>query len=341
MSAALMTTRDVVCPATMRAVVAKKFGPPEVLRVVEQKTPVAGRGKVLVRVYAAALNPIDWRMRSGSLRWVSLVRPPFTPGTEISGVVVKVGAGVCGLSAGDEVLCVLDRFRGGGCAEYVSVHQSQIVRKPASMSFAVAAAIAVAGSTALQALRDVGRLRAGDRVLINGAAGGVGMFAVQLAKQIGAHVTAVCSRINQEFVLSLGADESLDYAATDFTRTCQRLDLIFDAAAKSRFYDCKKILQSSGVYVSAMPSFAAAAFQVWSALAGGPRCRVLLTKSSMHDVRRLIGLVDSGKLRVTISQQYGLHELVAAHRCGELGHARGKSVVLIASPPHASSSATP
>ena len=233
---------------TMQAIVQDRYGSPDVLEVADIAKPSIKANEVLVRVRAAGVNPLDWYSITGGLgRLFFGIRKPKVRvrGVDVAGVVEAVGPDVKGIRPGDEVF--------GGCrgsfAEYASAREAELACKPANLSFEQAAAVPVAGITALQAMRDAARIRPGQKVLINGAAGGVGTFAVQIARASGAEVTGVCSTRNVDLVRSLGAEHVIDYTRDDFTRSGQRYDVILDNVGNHSWSACRRVLTSDGTYV--------------------------------------------------------------------------------------------
>lgn len=322
----------------MRAIVYEEYGPPDVLELRDVETPVAGVGEVLVRARAAAVNPLDWHFMRGTpypMRLVSgLVRPRSERlGADLAGVVEAVGEGVTGLGTGDEVYGAAK----GAFAEYVRAPVESLVPKPANLTFEEAAAVPVAAWTALQFLRDKGGLRAGQKVLVNGASGGVGTFAVQIASAFGAHVTGVCSTRNVELVRSIGADRVVDYTREDFTRDEERYDLVLDTIGNRSLFDCRRVMAPDGVFL----------------MVGGPDGRWLgplasmlrtrlaspfvsqkvvshTARRSVEDLRFLTRLLEAGAIVPVIDRRYQLREVPEAIRYLEEGHARGKVVVTVA-----------
>src|SRR2546427_8254330 len=242
--------------STMKAIVGEKYGAPAVLELKDVPKPVIDDDGVLVRVRAASINAYDWHMMRGQpflARMSEGWRRPKNSamGVDLSGEVAAVGKNVTQFRVGDEVFGA----RTGALAEYVCAGPtSALAPKPAGITFEQAAAVNMAGTTALQGLRDKGQLKPGQRVLINGATGGVGTFAVQIAKAFGAHVTAVCGTRNVDMVRSLGADQIIDYTREDFTRSGQRFDLIFDVAGSRSLSDCRRVLTSAGTLVLVGPA---------------------------------------------------------------------------------------
>lgn len=314
---------------TMRAVAFDRYGPPQVLKVQQVPRPRPAEGEVLIRVYAAGVNPIDWRIRSGSLRWLWRPRLPMIPGYDISGVVAEIGPRVTRLQPGDEVFSFIDRNRAGGYAEYAVASEHVIVAKPAGISHIEAAAVPLAASTALQALRDLGQVRPGASVLVNGASGGVGTFAVQIAKALGAEVTGVSSTRNLDLVRQLGADQVVDYTRDDFTRQDRTYDVVLDAVAKSSFRASRRILKPRGRYVTTVPRTADILYQVLTRPFRGRQCLTVLAKRSADDLQQLKELIESGQVRVVIDQVFPLEQAAQAHEVSEAGHARGKLVLRV------------
>jgi NADPH:quinone reductase-like Zn-dependent oxidoreductase len=319
----------------MQAIVGTEYGPPEGLELREIDPPVAGEGEVLVSVRAASVNPLDFHMMRGTpylVRVTEGLRRPKVPvrGVDAAGIVEAVGPGVTHVEPGDEVF----GSHAGAFAGYVC--GKTFVRKPAGITFEQAAAIPVAGCTALQALRNKGRLEAGQKVLVNGAAGGVGTFAVQIAKALGAEVTGVCSTRNVELVRSLGAEHVVDYTQADYTRSGERYDVILDAAGTHSLSANGRVLAPAGTIVLV----GAVRFGNWIGPLIAPLKAVVLSRFSRQtfaplvakitrdDLEHLAGLVDAGTLSPVIDRTYALRETAEAIRYLEEGHARGKVVVV-------------
>ncbi|MER6352201.1 NAD(P)-dependent alcohol dehydrogenase [Streptomyces sp. NPDC001634] len=324
----------------MKAVVQDRYGSPDVLEVRDVEQPVAGEGEVLVQVRAASVNAYDWHFMRGDpylfARPAIGFRAPRAKirGRDFAGVVETVGKGVTGLQPGDEVFGEVD----GTFAEYVSVPESQIERKPASLTFEQAAAVPLAGNTALMGLRDKGRVQPGQRVVINGASGGVGSFAVQIAKALGAEVTAVCSARNAEFVRTLGADHVVDYAREDFTRSGQRHDVVLDFVANRPLHDLRRALTPTGTLVlgggGAPGRLLGPAGLMLGAVALSPFVRQRLLPligpaPSKENLVALRDLTESGKVSPVIERTYPLSEAPEAIRYLEGEHARSKIVITV------------
>jgi NADPH:quinone reductase-like Zn-dependent oxidoreductase len=318
----------------MRAIVQDRYGPPEVLRLEEVATPEPARGEVLVRVRAASIFYGDWRAIRGSpaiIRTATGLRRPRhrTPGIDLAGVVEAVGPDVTGLHAGDAVF----GWTHGALAEYACAPAIQLVTKPATLTFEEAAAVPEAGMTALQGLRDAGRVTTGQRVLIIGASGGVGTFAVQVARALGAaHITAVCSTRNVDLVRSLGADEVIDYTQEDPTRRSERWDVIFQGAGTVGPNRLRGLLTPTGTLVLSNGQGRVAGIDriIAATLLSpfvGQRLVVFLTRENEADLLALRDLIESGAVRPVIDRCYPLTESIAAIRYLEAGHTQGKVVI--------------
>ncbi len=333
----------------MKAIVYRRYGPPDVLDLAEIDMPITGDGEVLVRVHAAAVNPADWHIMRGLpyiARMIFGLRAPRPAvlASDIAGQVEAVGKKARRFSPGDEVF---GRTRTahrpdrpapvdtGGCAEYACVSEDLLALKPASLTFEQAAGMPLAALTALQALRDAGQVKAGQKVLINGASGGVGTFAVQIAKSFGAEVTGVCSTGNVDLVRSIGADQVIDYTHEDFAQSGHRYDLILETADRS-LSDCRRALSSAGTLVI----IGGSAGRWINGLGRAYRARVLspfvsqhlppfVTKWNLQDLLILKDLVEAGKVMPVIDRTYPLGEARAAMRYLEAGHARGKIVITV------------
>lgn len=312
----------------MKAAVINQYGPPGVLRYVDVDRPSIKPNQMLVKVHASSVNPIDWKIRRGMLQFLTGRSFPIILGFDVSGEVVKVGDRVTRFKPGDLIYARLDQLVGGAYAEYAAVSEKVAALKPANMTHAQAAAVPLAGLTALQALRDEGKLEVGHQVLINGASGGVGTFAVQLAKVLGAgEVTGVCSRPNSDLVASLGADRVIDYTQQDFTQDSVKYDIIFDVVGNRSFLDCKKVLQPKGVYITTQPFSTDFLQSFLTYLLPGQKYQVILMKSNHDDLAFLAEQIEEGKIRAVIDRTYPLSELAAAHAYSEEGHAIGKIVI--------------
>jgi NADPH:quinone reductase-like Zn-dependent oxidoreductase len=322
----------------MQAVVQAGYGSADVLSVKEIGRPVIGADEVLVRVRAAGLDRGTWHLMAGKpylIRLVSGLRAPRNPvpGLDVAGQVAAVGAKVTRFKVGDEVFGISK----GSFAEYARARESKLVRKPANLTFDQAAAVAVSGLTALQGLRDAGRVKPGQHVLIIGASGGVGTFAVQIAKALGAQVTGVCSTAKTDLVASIGADHVIDYTRDDFSGGPQRYDLILDIAGNSPLSRLRRALTPTGTLVIAGGEDAgrwAGMGRQLRALALSPFVRQRLTmlgsRQRLADIERLTQLIEAGQVTPVIGETYPLHQASDAMRDLVAGRARGKLVVTVA-----------
>jgi NADPH:quinone reductase-like Zn-dependent oxidoreductase len=322
----------------MKAIIFDHYGPPEGLTLQEVPAPEPQANEALVSVRAAALNAADWHVLRADPFLVRLMCGVFRPrrrrlGADVAGVVRAVGAGVTRFKAGDEVFGCLPLDAWGSYAEQVCAAQDVLALKPARASFDEAAAVPLAGLTALQALRKIGQLQAGHKVLINGASGGVGTFAVQIAKALGAEVTAVCSSRNAEAARAMGADHVLDYATVDFTRQPQRYDVIVAANGYHPLAAYKRALAPHGRYAmvggAGKQMAEAIFFGPWLSKRGGRRLGRVDMKPNQADMQFLADLLAAGKLKPVIDRRYGLEQVPEAIRYLEEGHARGKVVITL------------
>ena len=317
----------------MKAFIYERYGPPETLRMAEVDKPVPKVDEVLVKVLAASVNAADWHVLRGkplfSRATLGLLRPKHQIlGGDVAGRVEAVGGGVTRFKPGDEVYANLLDHGCGGFAEYVSVPVAVMSLKPASLSFEEAAAVPMAATTALQGLGHHGELRPGQRLLINGATGGVGSFAVQIAKASGAEVTGVTSTPNLDLVRSLGADHVLDYTATDFTRGGGRYDLILDTVGNRSVPDLKRALAPGGR--AAVTGFTSVARLLGVSLRGGKKIAQVQAHVTTRDLELLSELIEAGKLRPQIDRRYRFADIPAAIAYLEQGRARAKVVVEMA-----------
>jgi NADPH:quinone reductase-like Zn-dependent oxidoreductase len=317
----------------MKAVIAERYGPPEVLRMAEVEKPAPDADEALVKVLAVSVNPADWRsMRAKpffSRATLGLLRPKNRIlGGDIAGQVEAVGSGVTQFKPGDEVYANLLDHGSGGFAEYVSVPVDVMSSKPANLSYEEAAAVPMAGVTALQGLRHHGDIQPGQQVLINGASGGIGTFAVQIAKSYGAEVTGVTSTRNLELVRSLGADHVVDYTTSDLFGRGRRYDLILDTIGNQSVRDLRHALAEGGK--AAVVGFTTVAKLIGVSLRGGKDVAQVSAHVTAEDLESLSRLIEAGKVRPQIDRRYPFTEIPAAIRYLEQGHARGKVVVGVA-----------
>jgi NADPH:quinone reductase-like Zn-dependent oxidoreductase len=323
----------------MKAIVYRNYGSPEVLRYEDAAKPVPKANEVLIRVRAASVNPLDWHLMRGTPGFVRLFtglrRPKNTRlGVDVAGVVESLGPNVTQFQVGDAVF--------GACnaafAVYACAPESAVVKKPGNVSFEEAASVAIAGFTALQALRNKAHLQPGQALLINGAAGGVGTFAVQIAHWMGAVVTGVCSEASAEMVRRLGADHLVDYAREDFAAGLQRYDVVFDLVGNRSISDFLRVLQPAGTYIGCggggpdKPALDLVGRMVGTTIRSWfvrQKLLGILAQRNKDDLRLLAELIESGKITPEIDRCYRLEEVPEAIRYLEKGHARGKVVITI------------
>ena len=318
----------------MKAMVFTEYGPPDVLQLQEVEKPIPTDGQVLVKVHAASVvwadlafvkgQPFVSRLSSG------LLKPKHkVPGMDVAGRVEAVGGNVKQFQPGDEVFGDLSRCGFGAFAEYVAVPESELAPKPANLTFEEAATVPQAALVALQGLRDKGGIQPGQKVLINGASGGNGTFAVQIAKSFGAEVTGVCSTRNLDLVRSLGADHVIDYTQEDFTSR-QQVDLIFDIAGNRSLSEYLRALRPKGTYVACAISPAALLLGPLISMLGSKKVVQLSHSPNVKDLVFMKELIEAGKVVPVIARRYSLSEAAKALRNYEDGHARGKVVIAVA-----------
>lgn len=315
----------------MKAVVYEKYGPPEVLELKEVAKPSPGDDEVLVKVHAASVNPLDYKMRKSILpiRFISslLKSKAHRVGVDVAGEVEALGKNVQRFKIGDQVFGLCR----GACSEFVSAPGNRLSKKPKNIAYAEAAAMPVAALTALQGLRDKAGIKKGDKVLIYGASGGVGHFAVQIARYYGAEVTAVCSTPNLQWVKGLGAHYTIDYTQEDFTKSGKKYDLIFDTVGYVSFLKCRPSLTEAGVFV--MANFLGQKRDIIEAplgsLVGRKKAKAFIARGNPEDFDFLGELLEKGKIKPVIDRRYPLDQIVEAHRYAEKGHTKGKVVIEI------------
>jgi len=321
----------------MKAILYEQYGQPEVLQLKEVKQPVPKDDEVLVKVHAASLNAADWHLLTADIFLVRLMTGGFLKpkykilGSDIAGRVEAIGKNVKQFQPGDDVFGDIFACGLGGFAEYVCARENALVLKPANISFEEAAAMPLAGGTALRGLRDIGKIQPGKKVLINGASGGVGTFAVQIAKAFGAEVTAVCSTRNLDMARSIGADHIIDYTKEDFTQNGQQYDLILAANGYHSLSDYKRALRPKGIYVmtggSKAQMFQAILLGPWISMTGSNKMGALTSKPNQKDLVFMKELLEAGKVKPVIDRRYPLSEVAEAFRYLGEGHAKGKVVI--------------
>ncbi len=323
----------------MKAAIYTRYGSPDVVRITDVEKPLAKDNEVLIKVRAASVNPMDWHIMRGTPYFLRLVAGLSKPrdgrlGADVAGEVEAVGKNVTQFKPGDEVFGVCR----GAFAEYACAPESKVAVKPANVTFEQAASAPVAALTALQGLRDKGHIQPGYKVLINGTAGGVGTFTVQVAKAFDAAVTGVCSTRNLEMVRSIGAAHVIDYTLEDFSKNGQRYDLIFDCVGNHSLTACRRVLNATGTYIGVggstgrwmIGSFARAITMPIMSRVASQKLVMILAKPNRNDLTVIGDLMNTGKVRPVIDRRYRLSEVPDAIRYLEEGHARGKVVIILA-----------
>jgi NADPH:quinone reductase-like Zn-dependent oxidoreductase len=317
----------------VQAIVLEKYGDASCLHLGEMERPAPKNDQILVRVIAASINPVDWKIRNGDIRF--LIRHPFPKvlGVDFAGIIEQVGSKVSGFGPGDEVFGMTDPLSSpyGSYAEYAITNQTSIAKKPASLSFVDAACIPVAGLTAFRSWYELINLRPYQKVLVNGGSGGVGTFAVQMAKLSNAKVYATCSDTNTTYVKELGADEVYDYRKVSLDNLSEKFDGIFDASAKLEFSKIKDLLTATGTYVSTVPTAENVPATILTSILPRKRARLVLASGAKtpQGLKAIADMITSGNLTVQIGRLIKLAEVPDVHRIAEQGHNRGKIAIEI------------
>lgn len=317
--------RHVHAESTMRAVVLEQYGGPEVLHIAEVPRPKPRRGQVLVRSRFVGVNPKDIMVRKGNFKFATGQRFPLIVGHDIAGEVVEAGRGA-DLAVGEPVYGMINDMAGRAYAEYAAVDCNQLSRMPSSIDPKDAAAVPLAAQTALQALRDDAQLKPGQGVLINGASGGVGVFAIQIAKALGANVTGVCSHRNIELVQDLGADHIIDYTKHDLKEESRRFDVVFDVFGNYDFRQLKHLIKPRGTYVHTLPKVSVIR-DVVTTFGRRQRAKLVVVRSRRAQLEWLSQQMDAGRIRPVVDRTFSLSNAVDAHRYIETKRARGKVVL--------------
>lgn len=308
----------------MKAVRIHRFGGPEVLRYEDAPCPVPDAGEVLIRVHAAGVNPVDWKIREGYLQGRISHHLPLIPGWDVAGVIEQLGAAVSQFKVGDAVYARPDMARDGAYAEYIVVHASEIALKPKSLDFIHTAAVPLSALTAWQSLFDAGKLEQGQRILIHAGAGGVGHYAVQFAHWKGAHVITTASARNADFVRALGADEVIDYTRTPFENAVRDVGMVFDTVGGEVQQRSWRILKKGGILVSIL-----ALTVPEEAQQQGWRSAYVFVQPNSAQLTRIAGLIDAGKVNPVVESVLPLSEAAQAHALIQSAHTRGKIVLRV------------
>lgn len=313
----------------MKSAIFETYGDASVLKIIEKDEPNLGANEVLVSVRAASVNPIDWKVRSGQMKFIPGQKFPHGVGSDFAGVVASVGSEVSKWKVGDEVIGWTNSFVGGACATHVAVSERQLVAKPSKISFQEASAVPTGGVAALQGLRDVGKLESGQKVLINGATGGVGSFAVPLAKSMGGIVTAFAGKSGWDMASKLGADHLYDYTEVNALTLETQFDVIFELSGKLTFDDAKaSILCSHGIFVDPIPNPQAIVGSLFYNLFHGQHHGILMSKLNAKDVSFVAEKAAAGEIGITVGAEFPLDEISKAHELGESGKVVGKIVIV-------------
>ena len=310
----------------MKALVLTQFGGPEHLQMREMPHPEIKEDEALVKIYAAGVNPVDYKVRNGSMKFITGRKLPRILGGDLAGVVEQSGK-TSSFRPGDKVFAMLTHAT-GSYAGFAAVKESQLCLIPEGISMTEAAATPLAALTAFQAFQKGYGLKPGDMVLVNGASGGVGSFAVQIAKAMGAHVTAVCSAANADFVANLGADNVIDYNKEDFTQLDSTFHTVFDAVAKSSFRKCRKMISEGGKYVSTLPNNGLFFYQATNFLRS-KKAFFILTKPYGKDLVQIADMMEKKRVKAHIQEVFPLEKAAEAHRLMETERVRGKLVLKV------------
>jgi NADPH:quinone reductase-like Zn-dependent oxidoreductase len=324
----------------VKAIVCTKYGPPEVLQLQEVVKPVPGNDEILIKIYATSVTAADIIDRSSAFPpwlWPSAriaigLTKPRNPvlGFELAGEVEAIGSDVKSFKVGDNIFASTFEFGFGCYAQYKCLKEKgTVAKKPVNMSYEEAAAVPLGGLTALTFIRDRARIHGGQKVLIYGASGSVGTYAVQLASYYGAEVTGVCSTGNIEVVKSLGADKVIDYTQEDFTQNGETYDIVFDVVNKSSFSRCKNSLRQRGIYLATFPTIKFVFQMLWTSIIGRKKAMSGEASEKAEDLVYLKGLIEGGKMKSVVDRIYPLEQMVEAHKYVEKGHKKGNVVITV------------
>lgn len=313
---------------TLKAVFYNKYGSPNVLEIGELEKPKINEGEILVQAYASSVNPVDWKIRNGSMKIFTEKKFPKGLGSDIAGKIVEIGEKVTRFAIGDEVYGKISGFKGNAYAEYVVAKPEDLGQKPVNLSFNEAATIPLAALTAYQALVNHGELTKGSKVLINGCSGGVGHFGVQIAKALGADVTGVCSTKNVALAKELGADKVIDYTENNVANNVGKYDIFFDVVANQSYGKIKPILNKNGKYVTTLPSVGLILNFV-TGLFSFKKASMVNVKSNPQDLQLITEMIENGKVKPMIDKIYPLEDVQEAHRYSETGRVIGKLALSI------------
>lgn len=313
---------------TMKAAFFNQYGSPDVLEVGELEDPIFNENEILVEVHATSVNPVDWKIRNGSIKIFTGKKFPMGLGKDIAGKVSAVGENAAGFKVGDEVYGKLGGFKGKAYSEYVVANPKDLALKPANLNFNESASVPLAALTAYQALVTLGALTKDSKVLVNGCSGGVGHFGVQIAKALGAEVSGICSTKNIAIAKKLGADKVIDYTKADVTKSGSKYDIFFDAVANQSYSKIKPILNKNGRYVTTLPSVAVI-LNFITGLFSSKKAKMIAVKSNPQDLQLITEMIENGKVKPIIDKIYPLKEVREAHCYSETERVVGKLVLSI------------
>ena len=313
----------------MKAVISNEYGPVEVLHCQETEPPAMADDELLVRVHACSVNPVDWKIRKGDVKLLTGRRPPVILGGDYAGVVAQRGKRVTNYAVGNRVWGMVNAFKGGTYAEWVTVKEEEIGLMPGNLGFEEAASLPLVALTAYQSLVYKGRLQRGDHVMVNGCSGGVGLAGVQIAKAKGCEVTGVCGTRNLELARKMGADHVLDYTTVDILKDKGAYDIFFDAVANQSFSRAKGTLKPRGAYVTTLPSFQSMVLGPLINMFSTRKVQSILVKPSSGDLNTLKEMVEEGDLVPVVEEVYPLEKVREAHTRSETGRVTGKIVLRV------------
>jgi NADPH:quinone reductase-like Zn-dependent oxidoreductase len=314
---------------TMKAIITEKYGDVDVLGQQEAEKPAIQENEILVRIHAFSINPVDWKIRRGDLKLLVGRKPPKILGGDYAGVVAEVGKQITNFKIGDEVFGMVNAFKGGTYAEFVSVKKEQIAPKPQNLNFEEAASLPLVSLTAYQSLVYKGQLQPGNHVMINGCSGGVGLSGLQIAKALESRVTGVCSAKNSELAKKMGADHIIDYTDEDVLKEKNGYDIFFDAVGNQSFSQVKETLKPHGIYVTTLPSFQSMILGPLINLLGSKKFKKLLVKPRGKDLAVLKEMAENGNLVPVLEKVYSMDQIREAHTRSETGRVVGKVVVTV------------
>ncbi|MEE8341560.1 MAG: NAD(P)-dependent alcohol dehydrogenase [Candidatus Neomarinimicrobiota bacterium] len=312
----------------MKAVFYNEYGSPDVLEYGELEKPKINEDEILINAHASSVNPVDWKIRNGSIRLLTGKKFPKGTGRDIAGIITKAGGKVTVFEVGDEVYGKLSGLKSNACAEYVVAKPVDLFRKPVNLNFNEAAAVPLAALTAYQSLVTLGGLKKGLKVLVNGCSGGVGHFGVQIAKALEAEVTGVCSARNIALAIELGADNVIDYTKETVVDKNEKYDIFFDAVANQPYKKIKPLLEKKGRYVTTLPAISVI-FNSITGIFRFKKARIISVKSNPRDLKIITEMIENGKLKPIIDKIYPLEDVREAHRYSETGRVVGKLAIAI------------